>query len=185
MMDKESPSPLAERERALNRRCLSGNYHKTLNTKTRGPQLTTLIAVETFIGRTHIVLRTTRSIYDPNVLNIEFWPFKNRPRKGQLRRVRVRGARIDRRVTIRRFNEPTSAAKVYHATRRALGIGLLPWGTNGEGSLTEMWAAQLTDSGARSVAGRQLAAQMRSLGVSVSGEPALARYPAEFWWADC
>ena len=183
MTDKENPSPLAERRRVINRRCFSGNYVDTHSTKAHRPQLIT--DVETFIGRTHIVLRTTRSIWNPDVLNVEFRSYKSGPRKGQLKRVRVRGACIDRRVFIRRFREPTSAAQAYHATRRSLGIiGLLPW-RDSKTSFSIMEAAQLTRSGARSVAGLKFADDMRSLGVRVSDEPAEARYPGEFWWADC
>jgi hypothetical protein len=37
----------------------------------------------------------------------------------------------------------------YHATRRALGVGLSPWGQSNETPFAPMGAAQLTDSGTR------------------------------------
>jgi hypothetical protein len=184
MTDKENPSPPAERRRVKQRRCFAGNYGNGHDTKIyHRPQLIT--NVETIIGRTHIVLRATRSIWNPDILNVEFWPYKSGPRKGQLRRVRVRGACINRRVSIRRFREATSAAHAYHATRRALGVGLFPWGRTSETSFALMGPAQLTDSGARSMAGRKFADDMRNLGVRVASEPIDARYSDEFWWADC
>jgi hypothetical protein len=185
MTDKENPSPpLVERRRVLNRRCFSGNYGDTHNTKAHRPQLITVTIVDIFIGGKHIVLRATRSIWDPDILNVEFRPYKSGPRKGQHRRVRVRGACLDRRVSIRRFSNATSAAQAYHATRRALGVGLFPWGRTSETSFALMGPAQLTDSGARSMVGRKFADDMRNLGVRVASEPTDARYSDEFWWAD-
>ena len=95
------------------------------------------------------------------------------------------GVCIDRRVSFLCFPEATSAAQTYHATRRRLGVGLSPLGQSSETSFAFMGAAQLTDSGARSMAGRKFADDMRKLGVQVVSEPLDARYSGEFWWADC
>ena len=82
--------------------------------------------VDTIIGRECIVLRTERYVYDPHISRYELWPYKTGPHKGKLRQVRVRGVHRDRRISLRRYRNATLAAYAYHATRRALGIGLLP-----------------------------------------------------------
>jgi hypothetical protein len=188
MMDKENPPP-AERRRISNRTGFAGNYGSTHRTKPRQPQLITVTVVNTIIGRAHIVQQTMRHIHDPDMITFEFWPRLSGPRKGQRRWVRVRGANLNKRVSIRRFRDATAAAYAYHAMRRALGIRLLPFSAikNSRGIITAfgmMGWAELTANGARSVTGQQFAAEMRSLGVKVCAEPLEERTPDQFWWAD-
>lgn len=134
--------------------------------------------VDTIIGREYIALRTERYIYDPHISRYELWPYKTGPRKGQFRKVRVWGAYRDRRISVRRYRDASLAAYAYQATRRTLGIGLLPL-RSCEASLTMMGCAQVTAAGANSTRGQELAARMKSLGVQIADEPF-----GEFWWAD-
>jgi hypothetical protein len=178
-MDERERPPPGEGRRATNRRHFADNDN-TNNAKTRPPQAMAVTVVDFIIGRMCVVRRTVRFIFDPGIWRYESRAYKTGPRKGQVRRVRVWGVRGNSRISLRRYRNADLAARAYHATKRALGIGLLPF-RSGEASLAIMGWAQLTAAGANCAAGQEIAARMRSLGA----EPLKERSPGEFWWADC
>jgi hypothetical protein len=163
----ERPPP-GKGRRAQKRRSFAGNYGSTNTTGPRRPQVRTVTIVDAIVGRKSFVLRTER---------------KTGPRKGQPKLVQLQGAHRDRRISIKRYRDARLAADAYHARRRALGIGLLPWRI-GEASFAMMGWAQVTTAAANSMAGQDLAARMRSLGVPIATEPLQERHPGEFWFAD-
>jgi hypothetical protein len=183
MDEIKSPPLLAAGRRAANRRRFADNYGSTNNAKTPPPQATTVTIVETIIGRMRVALRIESYIYDPGISSYEARAYKTGPRKGLLRQVRVWGGHRHRRMSIRRYRDAALAAYAYHATRRALGIGLPPF-RRGEASFALMGWAQLTAAGANCAAGQEFAARMKSLGVQIANEPLKERRLGEFWWAD-
>ena len=118
--EREHPPPLGRGRREPNRRRFEDSSGST--TKSHEPQVTTVTVVDVCIGRTRVVLRTERYIYDPDIWRYELWPYKTGPRKGQRRWVRVRGGHRNRRISVRRYREATLAVHACRATRRALGL---------------------------------------------------------------
>jgi hypothetical protein len=178
----ERPPP-GKGRRARKRRSFAGNYASTNTTGPGRPQARTVTIVDAIVGRKSFVLRTERHIYDLSVSSYALWSYKTGPRKGQPKLVRLKGVHTGRRISIKRYRDARLAADAYHARKRALGIGLLPWRSD-EASFAMMGWAQITIAAANSTAGQDLAARMRSLGVPVATAPLRERHPGEFWFAD-
>jgi hypothetical protein len=178
-MDDQKRSP----PWAAGRRPGIDNNHLHDKPEIRQAQATTVIIVAAVIGHESFALRTVSYIYDPRISRHVLLPYKTGPRAGQLRHVRVQGEHRGKRASIRRYRDAALAARAYHATRRALGVGLLPW-RSGEAAFTGMGCAQFTAAGRNSVVGQELAARMQRLGVPVVAEPLEARSLNEFWYAD-
>jgi hypothetical protein len=182
MVERKNP-PLRARGRRAGSKDVSNNCPNTrLSDPLQG--CISIVEVDAIIGAAFFGLITILSVYDPHVQRREWWPFKSGRRKGQFRWVVVSGEKRLRSVRVRRYHTPGAAALAYSATRRALGMGLLPHAFDGHDLRIMGWAT-LTPAGAASDKGRAFAKRLRSLGVGVCDNPMEARRPGEFWWVDC
>jgi hypothetical protein len=178
MGETKNPPLRAKGRRAGNK---DDSYNR-FNTRPGNPlqDCTFIVEADAIIGAEFFGLITTHSVYDPHVQRREWWPFKGGRRKGQFRWAKVTGEKRLLSIGVRRYRTPEAAAQAYHATRRALGLTLMPFASNGH-DMGMMGSARLTPAGAASEA---FAARLRCLGVRVSQDPLEERQPGEFGWVD-
>ena len=99
------------------------------------------------------------------------------------RRRRLYGDYRDPCITVRRYNDLEVAGRAYHAMRRSLGLGLLPFRDYEQPRRTvSMGAALITVAAANTKAGQDALEFLREQGVPTAAEPVEERSVEELWY---
>jgi hypothetical protein len=131
----------------------------------RRDQRALIVIVDTIIGCEFIVLRIESYICAPQI-----W------------RRRLYSEYLDKRVTLRRYSDLEAAARAYHALKRTLDLGRLPYKLDTQSSkFIWMSDAVLTAAAAETMAGRDATEFLRKRGVIVSDKTIERRNIEEFW----
>jgi hypothetical protein len=99
------------------------------------------------------------------------------------RRRRLYGDYRDPCITVRRYNDLEVAGRAYHAMRRSLGLGLLPFRDYEQPRRSVMMGNALITAAAANTKARQDALEfLREQGVRTAAEPAEERSVEELWY---
>jgi hypothetical protein len=137
-------------------------------------QDTAITVVDMIVDCDSIALRIENYLVVPHVWRYVY-------RNG--RRRRLYGDYRDVRVTLRRYNDLLVAARAYHAMRRSLGLGLLPFRDYEQPRRTvSMGAALITVAAANTKTGQDALEFLREQGVRTAAEPVEERGVEELWY---